>query len=69
MIGLDVTPVMMRSGATGTFAWIVAGDSMADLDAAFLRFMGDETIGKAVDDAGELWVEGSATDSYWIRLG
>ncbi len=68
-VGLDVTPVMMRSGATGTFAWIVTADSMAELEAAFHRFMGDETIGKSVDDAAELWIEGSSTDSYWMRLG
>jgi hypothetical protein len=67
-VGLDVVPVMMRSGPTGTFGWIAGAESMAELESSYARFMGNETIGKAVDESGEIWIDGSTTDSYWRRL-
>ncbi len=67
-IGLHVTPMIMRTGQGGTFGWMVGADSMEELEGAYQRFMGDEVMGKTVDDAGHLWIDGSTMDSYWRRL-
>ncbi len=68
-IGLHVVPMTMRTGQANTFGWIAGADSMAELEASYTRFMADETMAKSIDEAGEMWIDGSTMDSYWRRIG
>ncbi|MEO1062215.1 MAG: hypothetical protein AAFZ07_12415 [Actinomycetota bacterium] len=67
--GLHVVPVAMRTGQASTFGWVAGAESMAELEQGYARFMGDEGLAKAIDDAGEMWVDGATTDSFWRRIG
>ena len=67
-IGVHIVPVMRRGGRAGTFAFMTGHDSIADWEASFVRFAADETSAKAIDEAGELWLDGSIRDQLWRSL-
>lgn len=67
-LDVDITSVTAVNGVPGTFAWLTGYDSVGGWEDLTLRFMADETSGKAVDDSSELWIEGSARDQLWRAL-
>jgi hypothetical protein len=67
--GLDGALVRSLYGPWATLAWVQLADSWEDVDAAVASLAADATYLERIDDAGQLFLAGSASQSLARRLG